>query len=205
MKAEIIGYEPEIETLAAFVEGRISGAEVDAALKQERMRSLLAVFVDAKYPASSDFNRKLDVQDRSSLGGLVNSEGFIQQFLELASVEFKPECPHGKLYSLLLTIQPAWLDLDPEFVQEHVLPREAGLSKTERTRRAKARIKELFQCAGKPPSWIQNPEWPMHADVPAVFIGQMPIKAPELFHDDGVAYLFFDKASGQFETVTQFY
>ena len=33
----------------------------------------------------------------------------------------------------------------------------------------------------------------MDGDVPAVFQGQMPIEDAKLFHDNGVAYLFFHR------------
>jgi hypothetical protein len=57
----------------------------------------------------------------------------------------------------------------------------------------------------KPPKWIQSPDWPTRNGKPLVFVGQLSVDAPELFHDKGAAYVFYNPDTGGFETVAEFY
>ena len=43
MRPEVEGYQPQLETLVGFIEGRMDGPTLDAALATEQMRTLLGV------------------------------------------------------------------------------------------------------------------------------------------------------------------
>ena len=210
MRPEAAPYLHELGVLVAFLEGRLEGMAFEQALQEAPMQALLKVFINPLYPALTNYYRQVtnDV-DLSTQSGLAQAELKVEEFLKLAEVEFQPVKPHftalSKFHSFLHSVQPAYLDLPMEFILEHVLPKDVTLSEAQKKKLGKERIKELFKYSGKPPQWIQSPEWPIHGDVPSYFIGQLPIKVPELFHDNGAAYLFFDAVSGGFETVTQFY
>ena len=206
MRPEFAAYQPQIEILVSFVEGKIDGRELDAALATEEMKSLLSTFEDVRYPASTNHHRRLhDNQNRASLGGLVNSEGIIEDFLKKAGVEFQSARRFGKIYTLILKTLPKYLDPPLEYITEKVLPSDSALSDAQKQKLMKERFKEYFRFLSKPPNWIQNPDWPIHEGKPLTFIGQIEIESSELFHDDGAAYVFCDPSTGSFETIAQFH
>lgn len=205
MHVEITKYSTQISLLVAFVEGRLDGAQLDAALVNGEMKSLLGLFENIQYLHSSNHYLRLLEQDRVSLRGLVNTEGIIEHFLQQAEVPFKPARRYGSVYSLILGALPDYLDPPLEFLLEKVVPADENLSDTKKKQCIKERLKQLFKYAEKPPKWLQSAEWPIENGMPLYFIGQVKINAPELFHDNGMAYLFFNPEHGKFETITQFY
>eukprot|EP00913_Durusdinium_trenchii_P019517 g18347.t1 len=144
---------------------------------------------EPRYPNLTNDHRRLTQQSRISLGGLVNSEGIIEQFLQKAEVEFEPVQRFRKIYSLYLKAVPDYLDPPLEFMTEKVLPLDSDLSDTRKKKLIKERLKQYFKFAQKPPKWIQDPEWPINNGEPLFFVGQVTINAPELFHDTGEAYV----------------
>ena len=206
MNLDLAKYQPQIEILVSFVEGRMEGPALDAALATDEMKTLLGCFEEARYPASSNHYRQLhNKQDRTKLGGLVNSEGIIEAFLTKANIPFRSVQRYGNIYSMILKTLPDYLDPPLEFLTEKIIPVDGTLSDTQKKKLIKERLKESFKFVEKPPKWIQNPDWPIRDGRPLVFVGQIAINAPDLFHDKGTAYLFYDPATSDFETVAQFY
>ena len=209
MKPELATYLDEIATLVAFVEDRLDARTLEARLHTEAMQALLGLFENPRYPATTNAYRQLtNGRNRETLSGLAMSEDVIVRFLAQAEVPFQPVRPHQARFQQhhdLLSVLPDWLDLPEAFIEQHLLPADETLSASKRKVMAKDKVKQLFRCTKRPPRWIQNPEWPMDGDAPAVFLGQMPIEDTQLFHDTGAAYLFFHPKRGDFETVTQFH
>jgi hypothetical protein len=206
MRPEVATYQPQLDILVSFAEGRLDGPALDAALATEEMKALLSVFEEPRYPSLTNHYRRLhNKQDRTTLGGLVNSEGIIEDFLQKAEVTFHPAKRFGSVYRLILKAVPEYLDPPLEFMTEKIVPVDRDLSDAKKTKLIKERLKEFFKYVDKPPKWIQSPDWPIRDGKPLVFVGQLSIDAPELFHDKGAAYLFFDPANGDFETVAQFH
>jgi hypothetical protein len=206
VRPEVVGYQSQLDTLVGFVEGRVDAPALDTALATAEMQTLLGVFEDPRHPATTNFFRKLhNGASRTSLGGLVNSEGIIEQFLSKAEVPFKPLKRYGSLYSLILSAVPDYADPPMEFITEKILPADDTLSDTAKKKLVKQRVKELFRYTDKPPRWIQGADWPIRHGHPLVFVGQVAVDAPELFHDKGAAFVFFDPDGGGFQTVAQFY
>ena len=206
MRSEVANYRPQLDVLVGFAEGRIDAPALEAALATGEMKALLGVFEESRYPALTNHYRRLfNNQDRTTLGGLVNAEGIIEGFLKKAEIEFRPAGRFGNVYSLILKSVPAYLDPPMEFMTEKVILFESDLSEAQKKKLIRQRLKELFKYVDKPPRWIQGADWPIRDGKPMIFLGQLPIDAPELFHDKGAAYLFFDPDKGNFETVTQFH
>lgn len=206
MRPELAKYQTQLDLLIGFVEGRLDGPELDAALATEDMKELLGVFENPRYPALTNHYRRLyNKQDRTTLGGLVNSEGIIEDFLRQAEIAFHPARRFGSIHMLILKALPDYLDPPLEFLIEKIVPAENELSDAQKKKLIKERLKEYFKYVDKPPKWIQSPDWPIRDGKPLIFVGQLPIDASELFHDQGAVYLFFDPAQGDFETVSQFH
>ena len=49
-------------------------------------------------------------------------------------------------------------------------------------------IKEYFICMDKYPKWLQEPDWPIVDNIPAMFLGQLDIS--KLKHDTTYLYIF---------------
>src|SRR5687768_5584289 len=109
MRPEIAKYQRELEVLVDFVEGRLDGPALKATVATDEMKSLLGAFEDPRYPAATNHHRRLSQQDLTSLGGLVNAEGIVAQFLGQAEVSFQPVKRFGGLYSLILKAVPKYL------------------------------------------------------------------------------------------------
>lgn len=205
MHPDIEKFKQQIETLIGFIEGKVDGFTLDAAIATTEMQELLQMFKNEKYPASSNHLYRLQNKlDRATLCGLVNSEGIIEDFLKKLGVSFKPVMPYRKLYSLILKSLPEYLDPPLEYLMGKVIPKDEKLSEAKIVKIIKEKLAEQFKYAGKPPKWIQSAEWPIVDGKPLTFIGQIAINAPELFHDNGAVYVFYDETTGSFETLSQF-
>ena len=62
-------------------------------------------------------------------------------------------------------------------------------------------IKEHFICMDKHPKWLQEPDWPIVDNIPAMFLGQLDIS--KLKHDTTYLYIFWDKKSDRYTEVIQ--
>lgn len=204
MIEELQQHRELLQPLVRFVEGEIEGDALQAALDDSRLEAVLGHFEDARYRARTNHYQRLKQQDRESFGGLLNSQGIIEDFLKKAEIEFTASTRYADTYSLVLDSLPAYLDPPLDFILP-LIPNDASLSKTKRKQILKQRLKEAFPCAAKPPRWIQSPDWPIVDGQPLVFIGQVAIDATELFHDTGMAYVFYSPADKSFETIAQFH
>src|SRR5262249_116361 len=129
------------------------------------MKTLLGLFEDPRYPALTNHYRRLhNNQDRKSLGGLVNSEGIIEAFLEKAEISFHAAKRFGNAYSLILKTVPNYLDPPDDFMTKKIIPSDPSLSDAQKKKLIKDRLKEYFKYVDKPPKWIQNPAWPIRDD-----------------------------------------
>ncbi len=153
MRSEVAKFVSQLDVLIGFVEERVDGPSLDAALGTEEMKTLLSSFEDPRYPAiSSHFRRLQNKQDRTSLGGLVNSEGIIEDFLQKAEATFTSSKRYFNTYRLLLKAIPKYVDPPMDFLSEHVIPKDNGLSDAKKAKAIKERIMEHFRFVSKPPS-----------------------------------------------------
>ena len=195
-------YKSSLDVVVRFVTGEIEGSELQKALESQQMEEMLGMFQNDRYPARTNHFRRLMCQDRTSLGGLLNSQGILEDFLEKAEISVEPSKRYSDAYDLILTAMPSYLDPPLEFITS-LMPTETGMSKKGKARILKQRLSDLFRCTSKPPKWVQSPEWPIVDGVPLVFIGQLSLDLPEVFHDTGQVFVFFCQSNGEFHTITQ--
>ncbi|MEO1527856.1 MAG: hypothetical protein AAFX06_20690 [Planctomycetota bacterium] len=197
-------YRDSIAILVDFVSGEVNGAELQAALEKPEMAQLLSHFENPRYPATSNHYRRLQKLERESMKGLWNSQDVIEDFLTQAEVEFTASTQYSDTARLVLDALPSYLDPPMEFVIP-LIPDDPGMSKTKKKQVLKQLLKEAFPCAGKPPRWVQSPDWPIVEGRPLLFIGQVQIDVPDLFHDSGFVYIFYSTADSEFKTIAQFH
>ncbi len=105
--------------------------------------------------------------------------------------------------SLLLDIQPPWLDcIDDQGIFDKIIAElPKNICKTKQISLGKARIKELFRYDKTYPRWIQSPEWPIVNGKPLIFSHQR--KAGK--DDERTFYYFYDPDTKEETVITQFY
>src|SRR6478609_7898986 len=150
MRPEVAKYPPQLDILVSFAEGRLDAPALDAALATEEMKALLSVVEEPRNPALTNHYRRLqNKQDRSTLGGLVNSEGIIEDFLQKAEVAFHSAKRFGSIHRLILKAVPEYLDPPMEFMTEKVVPLDSDLSDIQKTKLIRQRLKEYFKYVDK--------------------------------------------------------
>lgn len=104
-------------------------------------------------------------------------------------------------YDFLLDIQPTWLDIDDDCILHQILDEiPKTLSKTQRVKLGKEKVKELFKYDKTYPRWIQNPEWPIAHGKPLVFSHQEKVKGDDCHN----YYYFYDEDTKEETIIEQF-
>ena len=140
-----------------------------------------------------------------TLTGRYEAQAMIQLFLEKSGIKSVDYKKYREDYELISRAQPKYVDAPPAFIEKHILLKESEHSKTAQQQLAKERFAALFRFHGKPPKWIQNPAWPIINEKPLFYLGALPIKNCDLFHDDGCIYIFTDPDTGLMTTIQQWY
>ncbi len=111
-------------------------------------------------------------------------------FLKNNGIEYTPLMKYEQEYNFLLDIQPTWLNIDDDIIFQKILDEiPQNLSKTQRIKIGKEKIKELFRYDKTYPRWVQNPEWPIVNGKPLVFSHQEQM-LNDNFH---TYYCFYDE------------
>lgn len=201
--------EKEIKILKDFVEGVISPKVFEKHFfENSKFSELLSdetINLQGTYMAGSTIYLYIAEQKLQSISGRLNVQGAIQLFFTQKGIKFNQYTKYSDDYGLILDSQPKYIDADLDFIEKYILPVEVNKSKSELKKEMKDRFLTLFKYQTKPPKWIQNPIWIIKDENPLFFLGQFDIKNCDIFHDDGVVYLFVDQTTGDIETVKQFY
>ncbi|WDF63671.1 hypothetical protein [Flavobacterium sp. KACC 22763] len=201
--------ENEIKTLKDFVEGIITSKDFEKVLfENTKLQELLlddTLKLQNTYIGNSTIFLYLVEQKMQSIGGRLNAQGAVELFLTKKGISFKKYEKYSDDYGLILDSQPKYIDADLDFIEKYILPSEVNKSKLELKKEMKDRFSTLFKYQTKPPKWIQNPNWIIKEEKPLFFLGQFEIKNCDIFHDDGMVYLFVNESTGEIETVKQFY
>ncbi len=193
-----------LETLIRFVEGRMAAAEFERAVQGDS--SIEALLADDPelpphtYVGSSVYLFLLQL-DLSDPGDALSAQGAVSDWLRRHSISHSNTKGPEEFYRLLLAAQPRWLDVDAKWLQENLVE-HAGDRKGERLKRwLHDELLKRFRFVSNPPTWLQNPTWPIGTGGPLVFLGQLEVR--NYFHDQAVVYVFHDPASGECTTVIQ--
>lgn len=194
------------DIIVRFVERKISVEEfLDNLYNNEELEKVLSENIQLNpftYLGETVYLYLLN-QNLNTSGGLLNSLSALEEFLEKKQVKFDKNNEAAKLYSLMLNVQPNWLNV-PDGHMKRYIEMSGNKKRKELETFLREKIKQDFRYVKKPPQWVQNPTWIMKDDKPLMFIGQLALDA-EIFHDKGAVYVFMDTETGEIETVKQFY
>jgi hypothetical protein len=194
----------DLELLLDFVSGNIDAESFESKLyASSTIEEFLSNDPDLPPYSYIDGDNYLFLisQDYSDLGGVINAQGAVEQFLERKHVPFMKTEKHNKLFDLILEAQPEWLDIDSKYIAERYISDIEGLNKKDALKMLKEKLLSDFTFIKRAPKWIQSPAWPIVDKVPLVFLGQIDID--NYFHDTAAAYLFYDPKNGSSETIIQ--
>lgn len=193
-----------VQFIVGFVEGRVSPREFELRLQNDP--ALEATLTDDPelprntYVGSSVYLFLLE-EDLRDPRGVLNAQGALSEWLKRHSVAHRVAAEPKELYDLLLFAQPKWLDVDTKYLQEAFLNRSEGRTGQALRKWLHQELLSKFRYVSKPPEWIQSPQWPVGANGPLVFLGQVEIE--KYFHDLAAAYVFHDLENGECTTVIQ--
>jgi hypothetical protein len=193
-----------IDTVIGFVEGRVQAEDFERALQQvPEVEALLADDPDLpphSYVGSSVFLFLLQL-DLADPGGLLSAQGALSEWLTRHSISHSRSMEPQDFYDLLLAAQPGWLDVDAKWLQDELVVKSGGLTGDALKTWLHTQLIKRFRYVSEPPDWIQSPSWPISANGPLVFLGQVEVL--KYFHDEAAAYVFHDPVSGECTTVIQ--
>ena len=199
----------EIGFLKNFVEGKIDIKSFEKELYENN--SLKTLLEDRSLNWAETYLKNTNPYlyllelNYNDAGDRLNAHGTVELFLKNIGIEFNVNKQFSDEYDLILNAMPKYLDIDMEFIQKYIFPKDKNISKKEIKEYMKLKFREYFKYHNKPPQWIQNPEWIIKNDIPLFFLGQKEIKDCELFHDNGAIYIFIDVKTKEIETVIQLY
>jgi hypothetical protein len=192
------------KVVVGFVEGRIAAEEFRRFLYDEpAIEALLSDDPDlppTSYVRSSTYHYLLGLE-YGDPGGALDAQGALSEWLERHGIAHARDTSVELLHDLLLRAQPSWLSVDTMYLKEAFLARAGTRSGDELREWLHRELLRAFRYVGKPPEWIQSPEWPINANGPLVFLGQLAVE--HYFHDVAVAYVFHDPAVNECTTVIQ--
>lgn len=177
-----------------FLKGKIStkdfweeykkNTDYQEILKKDKMRwnktYLLGDIKIRRYgkgPYDKDFkfnpDTLLEICDINKLEDVYNLYIVINRYFYNRKVDILCENKDVKKYLFLQKIVPCYIDIqDGDFLAEIYNSTAPSLSKMERIKQAKQKIKEMYRFDKLPPKWLQSPEWPKENGVPLVFSHQ---------------------------------
>ena len=190
-----------LDIIIQFVERSMSTQEFSKHLHEnEQLKELLSERLTFESYVGDNLYLYLMDQDMHNLGDLINSLGGLKRFLKSKQVKFEENDEEIKLYTLVLSSQPSWVQL-PSFYIQKLLDVAGERKGIELKKFLKEEMKKRFKCMKGTPRWLQGASWVFIDEEPLLFVGQLDIT--EMRHDTSRLYIFLDEKAGQYHTIEQ--
>lgn len=202
----------EYQVIVDYVEGNISAARFHQMfLTDKKLKKILQKRMSKEYMFLSDYDYSLynylcneyEFKNRNwdSISMRLSLQAELKRFLDYLKIPYTSYEKYHEEYSFVLSIQPSWLDIDDDSIFQKILAEiPENLSKTQRVKVGKDKIRQLFKYDKTYPRWIQDPEWPIVNGKPLVFSHQENVKGED-FH---TYYYFYDEDTKEQTVVEQF-
>ena len=195
----------ELKIIISFVEGDITAKELERCFHANPSGFEEALNNDPNLPVGHlDQGVYLFIiqQNMNYIADVHNVYAELQNYLFRNAIACDGREGYSRLFGDLLSAQPDWLNvLESEYFLKQVLPDAVDRSGEGLKYWVQDQLLERFRYANEPPNWIQGADWPINQGGPLVFLGE--VKAGNYFHDEAMAYVFYDEASATCETVLQ--
>lgn len=191
-----------LDIIVQFVERKISTENfIDNLYNNEALEKILSENVIIP-PFTNNGNLYLYLlsEDLETPAGLLNSTAALKKFLLENKIEFENNNETEKLFSIMLRVQPKWVDMPDWYMKK--LVKIAGDKKGKILETfLREKIKSDFRYMKNPPKWLQAPQWLYNNDEPLLFINQIDIT--NIRHDDAQLYVFLDEKNNEFYLTEQ--
>lgn len=196
--------EDVLAIIRAFVAGEMSPTEFrDRLYADDRFEAFLSHDPHLKrgnYFGGSVYLFLLE-RDYDDPGDVLNAQGALVDFMDRNGINYVKTTRYEDFYDLVLEAQPEWLDVEPKWVQDHILPDAGEKSGDELRDWLRKEFSKRFRYVSEPPKWIQSPTWLINENGPLVFLGQLDVEG--YFHDLATVYVFHDPVSGECNSIIQ--
>ena len=146
--------------------------------------------------------RLLNVVDISKLEHRYNLIEVVWRYFFFRKEKLKLKNPDAEKYLNLQKMLPAWLDIrEEDLLLDIYNSAPSNLTKADKLKYCKDKVKEIFRFDNKPPRWVQSPEWPIVNGKPLVFRKQSK-ETPE---DERVFFYFYDPDTKKETIIEQLY
>lgn len=136
----------------------------------------------------------------SSPGGLLNAKDAVSRFLLSKGIEAPVPVTAAAELKLKIAVLPKWVSM-PDALFEAILKKGAPRTGKALESWLRQEVKSRFVCLGKPPRWLQAPDWQFDEIGPMIFVGQLDVTA--LRHDTCWAYVFLSQVNGKYKVIEQ--
>lgn len=189
-----------------FVEGRMPFDEFEHNYKTnpDYFMILEDIMPGEKYRCmwKHTVNEHMRLYEWSTVTGKLVVHRSVTFFLEYYGVAIEPTQAYQENAQFLVDIQPNYVNIEDEnFLNTIIAMAPTELTKAQKKKWLKEKIKSLFKYDNKLPRWIQDPEWPIVNGEPLTFKGQ----TKERKDDERVFYTFYQPETGEEMVVVQFY
>ncbi|MCL2152417.1 MAG: hypothetical protein FWH57_05580 [Oscillospiraceae bacterium] len=192
-----------LDIIVQFVERKIPTEEfIEKLYNNEELERVLSeniVLSPFTYLGETAYLYLLN-QDLNTPGGLLNSLSALEEFLQKKHIAFTKNNEASKLYSLLLKVQPNWIDI-PNWYMKKLQEISDDKKGKDLESFLKEKIRQDFRYSKKPPKWLQSAQWLYRKEIPLLFVGQMDIT--EIRHDTAQLYIFYDEINNEFHFIEQ--
>lgn len=152
---------------------------------------------DQKFEINPD--NLLDKIDIDKLNDRYRLFTFINRFLIARNIKTgnKNLNKDVKEYLYLDKMLPSWASVeDISLIKNIISSAPENLSRTEKLKWGKDKVKQIFKYDNKKPNWLNDPVWPFKDGKPLVFSHQ------ETVPDGYIKYFFYDETTGE-ETIIE--
>lgn len=190
-----------IEDIKSFVEGRTSAKNLYEKVKSSpESESFFDGFFSKPYTNDGSLYLYIISQNYDNPATSVNLQDVMAKFLDFKGIPYSQDDSALREYELILKSSPDWLSL-PEFYIEKIKDDIKGADTKQARSIVKDVIKRDFVSLGKPPKWLQSPEWQFDDNQPMIFVGQLSLD--KLKHDTSQIYIFINSKNEKVHSVIQ--
>jgi len=190
-----------IEDIKSFVEGRISAKSLyEKVVSNSEYEKIFEEFSAKPYTNDGSLYLYIIGQNYKNPATTVNLQDALAKFLEWKGVSYHQDKSALQVYEIILKSSPAWVSL-PEFYIDKVKNLISDVDEKKAHAVVKMEIKKDFVSLGKPPKWLQSPDWPFDGQNPMVFVGQLGLD--NLKHDISYIYIFINPKNDKVCSIIQ--
>lgn len=118
----------------------------------------------------------------------------VKDYLKINHIKFKSNNEDEKRFYFFEKICPLWVTIyDYDWLAERLGIKDRSIEEMGSIKSLKEKVKSLFKYETYPPKWIQEAEWPIIDNIPALFIRQSSNPDSKEWKEKPIDYYFIDK------------